>query len=304
MQTPAPARVALRPQPTQQRFIGRPAVKVAAATQHQSLIQRPLELVVALLHVAVLVGMPRLDRLAAQAVMTQQCLITLRERGRTFCPRRDGRRQPVGTVQLRHTAQFPQGVLQALAEALVALGEANRARLPVRVGQDKVIDQVIEGRAGNAHTQVGAMREVTGAQSSRMMDLSEEYLLRRSVKGTPAFDVPLQRPQLTVGEAARPATLQVGEQGLGLQSGVEPQLFFQLRPDLGEGIGSRAVVAFHASHLAGQFAEPAILACRLGVHAGLVGGSLLGQPSEIESSQSSHLLIGDHPEPPVWAGSG
>jgi hypothetical protein len=289
----------LRPQPTQERLIGRPADKVAAATQHQSLIQRPLELVVALLHVAVLVGMRRLDRLAAQAVMSQQGLVTLRERCRTFRPRRDGRRQPVGAVQLRHTAQFPQGILQALAEALVALGKANRARLPVRVGQDEVVNQVIEGRAGNGHTQVGAMREVAGAQSSGMVDLSEEYLLGRSEKGTPAFDVPLQRPQLTIGKASRPAALQVVEQGLGLQSGVEPQLFFQLWPDLGEGIGPRAVVAFHASHLAGQFAEPAVLACRLVAHASLVGGSLLGQSSEIESSQSSHLLIGDHPEPPV-----
>src|SRR6185312_362027 len=144
--------------------------------------------------VAVLIGMPRLDRLAGQTVMTQQALITLCECRRTFRPWRDGRRQPIGAVQLRHAAQFPQGVLQALAETLVALGEANRARLPVRVGQDKVVDQVIEGRAGNGHTQVGAMREVAGAQSSGMVDLSEEYLLGRSKKGTPAFDVPLQRP--------------------------------------------------------------------------------------------------------------
>ena len=258
----------------------------------------------ALFHVAVLVSMPRLDGLAAQTIMTQQRLVTLRKERRTLRPRRDGRRQPVGAVQRRHTAQLPQGILQALAEALVALGKAKRARLPVRVGQDKVVNQMIEGRAGKAHVQVGAMREVAGAQSSGMVDLSEEHLLGRSEKSTPTFDVPLQRPQLPIGKASRPAALQIIEQGLGLQSGVEPQLFFQLRPNLGEGVGPRAVVAFHASHLAGQFAEPAILACRLVVHAGLVGGSLLGQSAEIESSQSSHLLISDHPEPPVWAGSG
>jgi hypothetical protein len=137
-----------------------------------------------------------------------------------------------------------------------------------------------------------------------MMDLGEEHLLGRSGKGTPLLDASLQGPQLAIGKASRKAALQVGEQGFGLQSGVEPELLFQLRPDLGEGIGPRAVVAVHASHLAGQLTEPAVLACRLGVDAGLVGGSLLGQSSEIESSESAHLLVGDHPEPPVGVGSG
>lgn len=161
-----------------------------------------------------------------------------------------------------------------------------------------MVDQVVEGHAGDGHTQRGAVCEVAGAQPSGVVDLGEEHLLGRSGKGAPLLDAPLQRPQLTIGKASRKAALQVGEQGFGLQSGVEPELRFQLRPDLGEGVGPRTVVAVHASHLAGQLAESTVLACRLGIDAGLVSGSLLGQSSEIESSESSHLLVGDHPEPP------
>ncbi len=303
-QPPPPARVELVEQAAQECLVLGTPGEVSAAAQHQGLVQGPLELPVALLHVAVLVRVGRLDRLARQAVVPQQRLVALRERRRTLRPRRDRRRQPVGAVQLRRAAQFPQGVLQAIAEALVALRETDRPRLPVGVGQHEVVDQVVEGRAGDGHAQVGAVGEVTGAEPSGVVDLSEEHLPGRSLKGAPLLDAPLQGPQLAVGETSGKAPLQVVEQGLGLQSGVEAELRFQLRPDLGEGIGPGAVVAIHAAHLAGQLAESAVLARGLEVKAGLVRCASLGQSLEIESSEPSHLLIGDHPEPPAGVSSG
>jgi hypothetical protein len=228
----------------------------------------------------------------------QQRLVALRERRRTLRPRRDRRRQPVGAVQLRRAAQFPQGVLQALGQALVALREADRPRLPVRVGQHEVVDQVVERRPGDGHAQVGAVREVTGAKPCGMVDLGEEHLPGRPLQGAPLLDAPLQSPQLAVGEAAGEATLQIGEQGLGLQSGVDPKQRFELRPDLGEGVGPRAVVALHASHLAGQLAEPAVLTGRLVVHAGPGRRLTARQAPQVQAPQAAHLLIGDHPKPP------
>jgi hypothetical protein len=299
-----PARIELLEQTTEERRVLRPAGEVSAATQQQGLVQRPLEPPVTLFHVTVLVGMPCLDRLAREAVVPQQRLVTLRERRRAFRPRWNRCRQAVRPVQLRHAAQFRQGVLQTFAEALVALGEADRPRLPVRVSQYKVVDQVVERRAGDGHTQLGAVREIAGAQASGVMDLGEEYLLGRSLKGTPLLEAALQGPQLAIGEASRKAALQVGEQGLGLQSGIEFHLRFQLRPDLGEGVRSRAVVTVHASHLTGQPTEPAVLARGRRVDAGLVSRASLGQSLEIEPLESSHLLIGKHPEPPVRVGSG
>jgi hypothetical protein len=207
--------------------------------------------VVALLDVAVLVRPRRVDGLALQPVVPQQRLVAGREGRRAFGPRRDGRRQAIGAVQLRHAAQGVQRVLQALAEALETLGEAERARLPVGVGQHEVVDQVRQWLAPDGDAQVGGVREVAGAQAARMMDLAEEHLLGTAVQGPPLLDVPLQGAQLAVGEAPGETTLQVVEQGLGLQAGVEAQLLFELRPDHREGVGPCAIVPCHASHLAG-----------------------------------------------------
>jgi hypothetical protein len=242
--------------------------------------------------------MRRLDRLAREAVVPQQRLVALRERRRTLRPRWDRRRQPVGAVQRRRAAQLPQGVLQALGQALVALLEADRPRLPVRVGQHEVVDQVVERRPGDGHAQVAAVREVAGAQPAGVVDLGEEHLLGRPLQGAPLLDAPLQGPQLAVGEASGEAALQIGEQGLGLQAGVDSKQRFELRPDLGEGVGPCAVVALHASHLAGQLAEPAVFARRLLVHAGLGRRLTPQQAPQVQASEAAHLLIGDHPKPP------
>jgi hypothetical protein len=161
-----------------------------------------------------------------------------------------------------------------------------------------VVDQVIEWRPGDGHPQVGAVREVAGAEPAGVMDLGEEHLPGRALQGAPLLDASLQGPQLAVGEAAREAALQIVEQGLGLQPGVDPKQCFELRPDLGERVGSRAVVAFHASHLAGQLAEPAVLARRLLVHAGLGRRLTPRQSPRVQPAQAAHLLIRNHLKPP------
>jgi hypothetical protein len=297
-QPPLPVGVEPPEQLSQEGFVGRAAREVAAAPQHQALVQRPLELPVALLHVAVLVRTRRLDRLPLQGVVPQQGLIPLVE-GRPFRPRRDGGRQAVGAVQQRHAAQLAQGVLQALAEALVALGEADRARLPVRVRQHEVVDQVVERHAGDGHVQVGAVGEVTGGQAAGVVDLGEEHLPGRPVQGPPPFDVPLQRAELAVSEATGEPPLQIGEQRLGLQAGVAAEQFFEARPDVGERVGSGTPGAVHAFDLTGQLAEAAVSAGGLGVHAGLGGGQFLGQPFAVQAEELADLLVGDHREPPV-----
>ena len=161
-----------------------------------------------------------------------------------------------------------------------------------------MVDQVVEGRAGDGHAQVRAVGEVAGAEPSGVVDLGEEHLLGRSLKAAPLLEAPLQGPQLAVGEASGEAALQVGEQGLGLQAGVDPKQRFELRPDLGERVGPRAIVPVHASHLAGQLAEPAVLARRLVVHAGLGRRLAARQVPQVQAVQAAHLLIGDHPKPP------
>jgi hypothetical protein len=256
-----------------------------------------------LLDVAVLVGLPRVDGLAAHAVVAQQGLVALLEDA-AVAAGGHGRRQAVGAVDLRGTAQFPEGVLHPGAEALEALGEADRARLPIRVGQHEVVQQVREGHAGDRHPQVRAVGEVTGAQPAGPMHLGEEHFLGRAVQGPPALDVPLQRPQLALGKAAGVLALQPVEEGLGLQAGVERQLRFDLGPHVGEGVGASPPGTLHGSHLTGQAVQPAVLAGRLVIHAGLGRGLALGQALQVEAAEAAYLRIGDHPKPPYGKGFG
>jgi hypothetical protein len=189
--------------------------KISAAPQQQRLVHRFLETPVPLLDVAVLVGMAGLDLLPDKSVMLQQSLITVPE---LLARRGVVHRQthPIGPVPCRHTTQFPQGVLQTFAQTLEALRKADRRRLPVRVGQHEVIDQVLERLLLNRHAQVVQVREVRRRQPAWLMHLAEEHLLGRPRHGPPLLHLPLQRPQLPVAEPARIATLQLAEDSLGL----------------------------------------------------------------------------------------
>ncbi len=295
-----PALIALGEQLPQECFIGRPAGKVAAATQHQSLVQRPLELPMTLFHVAVLVRLCRVDGLALQTVVPQQGLVATLK-GRSITPRRDRSSQGIGAMDPRHTAQFGQGVLQAVTEALEALGKADGAGLPVRVGQDEVVDQVGQRHAPDRDLQASDVSEVRGTQPTRLVDLSEEDFLGRPVQGAPLFDVPLQGAELSLGEATGVGALQPVKQGFGLQAGVKGQLFLDLRPDLGEGVGACSPGMLHA-YLTGQLAEPAVLAGGLVVDAGFGGGLTFGQTLLIQASQPTDMQIGNHPKPPCGKG--
>jgi hypothetical protein len=295
-QSRLPVRIELLEVPSQECLVGGPAGEVAAAPQEQRLLQRSFELAMALFGVAVLVGVTGLDGLALQTVVPQQGLVSLRE-GRSLGPRWHGRRQPVGAMQQRHAAQFPEGILQAFAEALIALGETDRACLPVRVRQHEVVDQVVERRAEDGHPQLGAVREVTGTQPSRRMDLVEEDLLGLAVQGPPGLDPPLQSAELVVGEATGKAALQVGEQGLGLQTGVQLQQGFELRPDIGERVRPGPPIAAHAFDLRRQPTEPAILTSRLGAQASLGSCQILGQSLSVETAEPPDLLVLNHRKP-------
>lgn len=159
-----------------------------------------------------------------------------------------------------------------------------------------------ERHAGEGHAQAGAMREIAGAQPTRFMHLGEKHFLGRTVQSPPLFDATLQRPQLPVVEAAGKLPLQFAKQGLGLQTGGHPQLFFQTGPNVGENVRPGTPVMFH-DHLAGQLAEPPVLTCRLGVHAGLRRHQAPGPSLLVQAAQPTHLLIGRyHPKPPCQEG--
>jgi hypothetical protein len=287
--------------PQEHRVRG-PVGKIPTATQHQGLVQGALELPMALFHIAVLMRLRRVDRLALQAVVLQQRLVTALK-GRSIAAGWHRGRQGVGAMHTGNAAQFGQGALQALAEALEALGEADAAGLPVRVGQHEMVDQVRERLAVDGHLQAGRVREIGRAQLAGLVGLAEEHLLGRPVQGTPLLDVSLQGAQLALGKAAGVLPLKPVKHGLGLQTRVDDQLLLDARPHLRKRVGPRSPGMLHA-HLAGQLAEPAVLACSLVVDAGPGGGLALGQSLVVQAAQTADVQIGDHPKPPCGKGFG
>ncbi len=66
-------------EPLEERLIGTSIGEIAAASEHQGLIDGLLEAVMTLLNVAILVGLSRLDRLAFEAIMGEQSLVASSE---------------------------------------------------------------------------------------------------------------------------------------------------------------------------------------------------------------------------------
>jgi hypothetical protein len=281
----------------EEQLIIAPAGEIAAASEHQGLVDGLLEAVMTLLDVAILVGLSRLDRLAFEPVMREQSLVAAGERlGFGVAVDRGG--QAIGAVSLGDSSQFPQGVLEALGEARETLGEADGAGLPVGVGEDEVIDHVVERHAEDGDAELGHAGEVGFGEPARLVNLREEHLPGRPFEGTPLFDPPLQATELDVGELSRIASLQVDEEGLGLEPRVEPEQVEEFRPDVLERIlpGPPGV---RDSSLGRERVGVAVLACRLLVDFGPISG--LGQCGfGLEQlPQPPELAIGDHPFAPV-----
>jgi hypothetical protein len=271
--------------------------EITASAKHQSLIDGLFETMMTLFDVAILVGLSRPDRLALEPVVRQQGLIPPgKHLGLLIGVDRRG--QTIGAVPLGNSSQFPQGVLQPFAEALEALGEADRAGLPVGVGEHEVVDQVIERFAGDRHAECSHVGEVALGESARLMGLCEEHLLGRPFEGTPPFDPPLQTTELDVGEASAIAPLQVVKKGLGLKPRVEPELIDEFVPDVLERVlpGPPGV---RDSPLTGERVGVAVLTCRLLVDAGLVGGLGQGVFGLDQLPQPPEQAIGDHPYAPA-----
>ena len=295
-QPPTPARVEPIHEPPQKSFVVRALRKIAAAAQHQLLIHRLLEAMMPLLDVPVLVPMIRLYLLRRQAIVSHQAFVTRRE---FLLVRRVVHRQThaVGAMAFRHAAQLHQRVLQAFAQAFETLREADRRCLPVRVGQHEVVHQVVERPTADRHVQLVHRREVGGAEPTGFMHLREEHFFRRSMRRAPALDVPLQRPQLTVGEPAWISSLQVHEDRLRLKSGIAVEQSANFVPNRIERIGPRRPVV-QLGYVAGQLAQIAVFACRFVVHVGKPRCPYECSVVQKKLKQIANLSVGDHHKPP------
>jgi hypothetical protein len=291
VQTFLPARVPPPRHLAQEGQILRPLGEIAAATQQQRLRDRLLEVPVRRFHVAVFVTRRRVRLLHRQAVVPHQLLVTPRELTlvRQVVHRRA---QPIAAMPLRHAAQLLQRILESFTQTLETLREANRHRLPVRVGQHEVIDQMIERLTAEGYAEVVHRREIRSAQSAGKVLLAEEDFLGRTRRRPPLPHAALQRPHLARLEPIRIFPLQPLEQRLGLQRRFPLELGHDVFPHTVERIGPGSPIAW-LFPVAGKFAHVSVPPCRFAIHAGLGRRRRQRLACLQEPPQPLHLTIRD-----------
>jgi hypothetical protein len=180
--------------------IVRLAVEVALAPEQQRLLDRPLEPVMGLFHIAILMAAAGHVRVWPHPIVIQHLPIPLVEGPAAFAQVMGGGRQIVRPVDSGHPSQFPDRCLKPGDQRLETLGHTERAGLPVRVREDEVIEEVIERLAVERDAQRPHGREIALRVFARSVDLREHHLPLGPVGGPPASDPALQRAELAVGQ--------------------------------------------------------------------------------------------------------
>ena len=126
-----------------------------------------------------------------------------------------------GSATYTYAAQVEKRVLQTRAQALEAFRKTDRPRFPIRVGQHKMVEQMIEASARNRHPQLRQTAKIRLRKNGRMMDLREINFPGRTIQSAPTLHLALKRSQLTVGEVARKAALKIKKKSLRLQTRIQ-----------------------------------------------------------------------------------
>jgi len=268
--------------------------EVAAFAQTQFLIERPLEVVVRRLGVAVLVSLTRIGLLALHLVVIEQGLVTLAELP-LFAEVVDRRRKAVAAHPLRHAAELVKGALQSGRHRLERLAGADAHRLGVGVGEHAVKQEMWKGAAGDRHLERSRLGEVETAQPTGRMDLLEDHRFGAARQGAPTAHATFEASPLGVGEAARMLALQLGEESHRFKPRIGDEPRFDTRPNVDERILTGAPRAWRAHPrgasqfpvTAGRFLIHVRPPCRLAQSVSLVQPPL----------QRPNLSVRDHATP-------
>ena len=180
-------------------------------------------------HVAILVGLARLNPFFFQPVVIHQTLVTRREflglRKVVHC-----RAQAIGSVPDRDSTKRPNSILKTFAQAFKTLRKTDIRPLPIRVRQHEVKHHVIKSLTCDRDRQTRHVRKVRSTQPSRFVNLAEEDLFVWTRCRSPATNSTLKCSQLAVLKLARMLSLKPGEENLRLQSWILRQLFLDRLP--------------------------------------------------------------------------
>jgi hypothetical protein len=163
----------------------------------------------------------------------------------------------------RYAAEFPQGVLQAIGECLERLRRADRHRFPVRVGQDEVVDQVIERLPVDRDAEGIHVREIGGGEVAGVMHLPEDSEFARSVAGPPLPDAAFKRAAVGIEELARVLLTEPVKECLGQQLRFGLEFHFDLAPHCRKRVDPCTIGAWSLLAHAGQSRMLAVMAGRL-----------------------------------------
>lgn len=230
-----PRGVPLVCQSAEERLVLFTVGEVAAAAQQERLIDDGFQVAVRRLDVAVLMRLAGIGPLRLDLVVVHQVSIA-RAKLVIIGEVVHGRAEAIAAVPSRHAAQRPQRFLESAAERLERLGEANADRLPIRVREREVIQQVVERLAGDRDAQAIHVREVGSRQVARVVNLREHDWPPRSMGTAPVSNPPLERSPLRVGKLTGIPVLEPREQGEGLQAWLGFQANLNLWPHVGERI--------------------------------------------------------------------
>ena len=296
-----PAGVLLREHLVEETLILIAARKITATAKQQRLVDRRFQMPVQTLAVVVLVWTTRVRPRRLDAVVLHQAINPGREIpvGRQVLHRRA---ETVRAMTPGRTAQRPDRVLKTFGQTLETLREADTRRLPVRVGQHEMVEQMRERLAADRDVEVRHVGEVRRPHVARIVDLREERLTIRTVRGTPLANLPLERAKLPILKSPRLLRLQLLENRLGLQTRLLAKHRFDFGPHLLEWILSSPPRS-RFLHLARHPTTSEVLPRRRQRHPRHLGRLLERHSPAQRVPQTTNILVRFRPRHPCLPGS-
>jgi hypothetical protein len=219
------------------------AGKVTTASQQERLIDSVLDMSVGRFDVAVLVSTARVGSFRLAAVVLHECRVAIGERLAAGVIL-DGGTKRIGSMSLRHSAEFPKRFLNAFTQGLKRFRETERDRFDVAVSQHAMKEPVIESRSSNLHVQRIHNREVAGGQSGRMMKLLKVDRLAWPMQAPPLSYASLKGSASGVGKRAGLGLLQPLEERLGFEEWFGFESLLDFAPNVGERIAASSIIAW------------------------------------------------------------
>jgi hypothetical protein len=170
-------------------------VEIARAAQQQRIRDRLLQVAVRALDRAVLVRQAGIVAGRLHAVMGARRLVPLgRIPSGVAVEIAEGGRQAIAAMLQRRTSERPQRILQTLSQDHETLAARHdMAVLPTGEGQPKMIEPMIEWRAGDADREIAHVGKIGQPEPTRRVLLPENHVLLGAVQRPPGADAPFQR---------------------------------------------------------------------------------------------------------------